>query len=354
MGHPSNLRRSSKAIHLLWLTLVVVGFSSCRQIDPPCPLPADTGELLQIPAGFPQVVFPADNALTQARWELGKKLFYDPVMSRTGTHSCASCHKTQYAMADDLPTSPGILDRPGTRNAPSLANVAYHPYLIREGSVPTLEMQVLVPIQESNEFDHNIVDISNRLQTDSAYVQMSRAAYGRIPDAFVITRAISTFERTLLSGNSLYDQYTAQGCREALSTSQRMGMELFFSTKTNCFQCHGGFNFTEYAFENNGLSEVYADVGRMRFTNDSADLAKFKVPSLRNVGFTAPYMHDGSVATLDAVIDHYDSGGAAHPSKSPLVQPLHLTDAEKRDLQAFLLALSDVQFLNAPRFQRAQ
>jgi cytochrome c peroxidase len=183
-------------------------------------------------------------------------------------------------------------------------------------------------------------------------VQMSREAYGRIPDPYVITRAISTFERTILSGNSPYDQYNAQGCREALSYSQYRGMELFFSSKTNCFRCHGGFNFTEYAFENNGLYTEYADIGRMRFTNDSADLAKFKVPSLRNVGYTAPYMHDGSLQSLTEVIDHYNMGGVAHPSKSPLVKPLQLKESEKHDLIAFLLALSDEQFLNDTRFHR--
>jgi cytochrome c peroxidase len=341
-----------KARVLLWMTWALIGGSACREIAPPCPLPENTGELLQVPEGFPPVDFPSDNAFTEARWRLGKKLFYDPVLSITGTHSCASCHKTEFAMADDLSTSPGILGRPGTRNVPSLANVAYHPYLIREGSSPTLEMQVLVPIQEANEFNHNIVDIGLQLQSDSVYVQMSRAAYGRLPDPFVITRAISTFERTLLSGNSPYDQYTAQGCREALTYSQERGMELFFSTKTNCFRCHGGFNFTGYAFENNGLYLEYADMGRMRFTNDSADLAKFKVPSLRNVAHTAPYMHDGSIASLSEVIEHYNRGGVAHPNKSPLVKPLHLKESEKEDLLQFLLSLSDEQFLKDPRFQQ--
>ncbi len=340
-----------KAAHGL-LLLVMVTAAACRKIEPPCPIPADSGELLQIPAGFPPMTFPADNALTEARWQLGKKLFYDPALSVTGTHSCASCHKTEHAMADNLSTSPGVLDRPGTRNAPSLANVGYQPYYLREGSLPTLEMQVLVPIQEANEFNHNIVDISDQLRADSAYVQMSRAAYGRLPDPFVITRAIGTFERTIISGNSRYDQYATQGCREALSSAELRGMDLFFSDKASCSKCHGGFNFTGYGFENNGLYEVYADVGRFRFSLDSTDLAKFKVPSLRNVAYTAPYMHDGSIASLAQVVDHYDGGGVAHPSKSPLVRPLHLTDAEKRDLVQFLTTLSDEHFVNDARFQQ--
>ncbi len=341
-----------KVLRILpWLVLVCLT-TACREIDPPCALPSPSGELLQVPQGFPPVPFPADNAFTEARWRLGKKLFYDPVLSVTGTHSCASCHKTQYAMADNLPTSPGVFDRPGTRNAPSLANVAYHPYLIREGSVPSLEQQVLVPVQEANEFDHSLLVIGQQLLTDSTYVQMSRAAYNRLPDPYVITFAIANFERTILSGNSPYDQFTAQGCKQALSTSQQRGMELFFSTKTNCFRCHGGFNFTEYAFENNGLYEVYPDVGRMRFTHDSTDLARFKVPSLRNLGYTAPYMHDGSMQSLSEVIAHYNGGGANHPSKSPLIKPLHLTETEKRELLDFLLSLSDEQFVADERFRQ--
>jgi cytochrome c peroxidase len=335
-----------------WVLVVLTGLlGGCREIDPPCALPAYSEELLQVPQGFPPVPFPADNALTEARWKLGKKLFYDPVLSVTGTHSCGSCHKTQFAMADNLATSPGILDRPGTRNAPSLANVAYQPYFLREGSLPSLEMQVLVPIQEANEFNHNIVDIAADLSGDSTYVQMSRAAYGRLPDPFVITSAISTFERTILSGNSPYDQYVTQGCNEAMSTSQLKGMTLFFSSKTDCYQCHGGFNFTDYALANNGLYAVYPDIGRMRFTGDSADLAKFKVPSLRNVGLTAPYMHDGSMQSLTDVVAHYDRGGADHPSKSSLIRPLHLKESEKQDLIAFLHALTDDHFVNDPRFQ---
>ncbi|HEX2899761.1 MAG TPA: cytochrome c peroxidase [Bacteroidia bacterium] len=336
---------------LLWVLLLAMLAVGCREIDPPCPLPPDDGSLLQVPQGFPEVPFPADNALTEARWKLGKKLFYDPVLSKTGTHSCGSCHKTSFAMADDQATSPGVFGRPGTRNAPTLANVAYHPYLLREGSVPTLEMQVLVPIQEANEFNHNIVDISVGLQTDSAYVRMSMEAYGRLPDPFVITRAISTFERTMLSGNSPYEQYTAQGCREALTAAQIRGMELFFSDRTHCGSCHGGFNFTNHAFENNGLYTEYSDIGRMRFTNDSTDLAKFKVPTLRNVGHTVPYMHDGSLQSLEEVVNHYNDGGKTHPSKSPLVKPLRLSESEKRDLIQFLLALSDERFLNDARFK---
>ncbi|MBL4709115.1 MAG: cytochrome-c peroxidase [Flavobacteriales bacterium] len=307
---------------------------------------AQAEALLNIPEGFPEMLFPKGNELTAERWELGKRLFYDKALSIDKSISCGSCHKPALAFADDRQFSDGAFNRPGTRNAPSLANVGYQPYLLREGSVSTLEMQVLVPIQEHNEFNHNIVDIAKELQKDSTYVIMSLQAYNRVPDAFVITRAISNFQRTILSGNSNYDKYINQGVRSALNTTERRGMTLFFSSQTNCSSCHGGFNFSNYSFENNGLDSVYTDNGRLRFTNDSADEALFKVPSLRNVGLTAPYMHDGRFSSLKEVVNHYNSGGKNHRNKSALIQALSLTDNEKSELVAFLYSLTDYEFVN--------
>lgn len=326
--------------------------SSCQK-EESSTVPAATVEerLLAIPEGFPEMEFPEGNELTKARWELGKRLFYDKILSIDKSISCGSCHKPALAFADDRPFSNGAFNRPGIRNAPSLANVGYHPYLLREGSVPTLEMQVLVPIQEHNEFNHNIVKIVEELKEDSVYVQMSFNAYEREVDGFVITRALSTFQRTMVSGNSAYDKYTYQGNQSALNSSEKRGMELFFSSRTNCSSCHGGFNFTNYSFENNGLDSIYADNGRFRLTNDSADEALFKVPSLRNVGFTAPYMHDGRFSTLEAVIEHYNHGGENHKHKSSLIQPLTLSQAEKDQLLAFLNSLTDYSFINDLKWQ---
>jgi len=308
-------------------------------------------ELLSTPEGFPKMEFPEGNELTKARWDLGKRLFYEKRLSIDNSISCGSCHQPSLAFAHNLALSPGVFNRAGTRNAPSLVNVGYHPYLLKEGSVPTLEMQVLVPIQEHNEFNHNIVDIVNELQRDSTYVTLSDQAYDRDLDAFVITRAISTFQRTMISGNSAYDKYTYQGNQSALNSSEKRGMELFFSSRTNCSSCHGGFNFTNYSFENNGLDSIYADNGRFRLTNDSADEALFKVPSLRNVGLTAPYMHDGRFSTLEEVIEHYDGGGENHKHKSSLIQPLTLSQAEKDELLAFLNSLTDYSFINDLKWQ---
>jgi cytochrome c peroxidase len=327
--------------------LLLLSLWACRK-EPDLPL---AEPLLKVPAGFPEPVFPADNALSPQRWALGKRLFYDPVLSRDSTLSCASCHRAAQAFADSLPFSPGVGGLPGTRNAPTLANVAYHPYLLREGGVPTLEMQVLVPIQEHNEFDFNIVLVAERLQRDTAFVQASLEAYGRTPDPFVLTRALACFERTLLSGESRYDREVFQQRPGSLDAAEKRGMDLFFSDKAGCSGCHGGFNFTAYAFENNGLYAQYADPGRFRLTGKEDDRGRFKVPTLRNVARTAPYMHDGSLPTLEQVVEHYDFGGKGHPNQSPLVRPLGLTAQEKAGLVAFLRALTDEAFLSDPKFQ---
>lgn len=300
--------------------------------------------LLEVPKGFPAVPWPADNSFTQARWDLGKKLFYDPILSIDGSKSCASCHHPTLAFADTLPTTPGVFNRPGTRNAPSLANVAYQPYYLREGSLPTLEMQVLVPIQEENEFAHNIVDIAEELKKIPEYVAMSKAAYGRDPDAFVITRAIATFERTLISGNSAFDKFR-NGDTTAISNAAKRGLYLFYGGNQPCSACHGDFNFTNYAFENIGLYESYTDIGRERFTNNPLDNGRFKVPSLRNAAVTGPYMHDGSLKTLRDVLNHYNTGGKNHPNKSKLIKPLNLTNQDLDDLEAFLHSLTDYRFI---------
>lgn len=333
------------------ILLLAVLLFACQK-ESPEPSPVEPEPLLAVPAGFSAPEFPAGNELTAARWALGKKLFYDPVLSRDSTLSCASCHHAAKAFSDTVAFSPGVGGLPGTRNAPTLANIGYHPYFTREGGVPTLEMQILVPIQEHNEFDFNILLIAERLLRDTAYVRMSREAYDREPDAFVITRSIACFERTFVSGQSRYDQYFFQGKNTALTATEKRGMDLFFSEKTNCSQCHAGFNFTNYAFENNGLYSNYPDPGRFRLTELESDRARFKVPTLRNVALTAPYMHDGSLQTLEAVVEHYNSGGQPHPNKSALLRPLDLTAAEKTDLVAFLRSLTDNAFVNNPKFRQ--
>ena len=344
-----NIKIRAFTYNLATISALLLFFPACHK-NKDTRLIIEEENFINIPAGFPPMEFPSDNAFSKARWELGKKLFFDPIMSIDSTISCASCHKPHLAFSDDVALSNGVFNRAGTRNAPSLGNVGYQPYFIREGSVPTLEMQVLVPIQEHNEFNHNIVDLSEQLTNIPAYRQLSIEAYSRSIDPFVITRALGNFERSLISGNSAYDKYI-NGNENALNAQEKKGLELFFSAKTNCSSCHSGFNFTDYTFQNNGLYENYNDLGRMRFTNDSADLALFKVPSLRNVALSKPYMFNGQFTSLQEVLEHYNAGGQNHPNKSPKISPLNLNPTELKELEAFLSSLSDYEFINNPRWK---
>lgn len=329
------------------LLLTVVAVSCSKTSIPVGPEPA----LMAIPKGFTQMNIPSDNAFSISRWQLGKRLFYDKTLSVNNTISCGSCHKASLAFSDSVALSNGVNEAAGTSNAPTLANVGYQTSYTRAGGVPTLEMQVLVPIQEHNEFNTSILDIVQKLSADATYQSMAQEAYSRSIDPYVITRALACFERSLISGNSRFDQYYYQGKSNALSAEELQGMQLFFSERTNCSGCHSDFNFTNYRFENNGLYQQYSDSGRMRFTHLESDRARFKVPTLRNIAFTAPYMHDGSISSLEAVIEHYNSGGATHPNKSALIRPLQLSPQEKASLVAFLKSLSDYTFIRNKKFK---
>ncbi|MBK8698827.1 MAG: c-type cytochrome [Saprospiraceae bacterium] len=303
-----------------------------------------------IPKGFPSPAIPPDNEVTADRIQLGRSLFYDPVLSADSSRSCASYHRQQFAFADNVAFSEGIKGRKATRNSPSLGNVVYQEKLLREGGLSSLEMQVLVPVQEHNEFDFNLLKVAARLKRMPYYVDLAAKAYGRQPDEYVITRAIATFERSLFSGESRYDDFFYNGKTAALTATEKRGKDLFFSEKTSCSKCHSGFLFTNQTYANNGLYEIYPDEGRMRLTGKPEDNGVFKIPSLRNVGVTAPYMFDGSLAALDDVIKHYETGGIPHINKHPEIKPFQLTPEERKDLIAFLESLTDVGFLTNPDF----
>jgi cytochrome c peroxidase len=336
MNHSSS---SAKLFRRLAPAIVAALLGACS-VDPQ-PID-DTEPLIDVPAGFPEQVYPADNQPTSERVALGKRLFFDTRMSNGNDVSCATCHEPAKAFTDGVPASFGTFRRAGTRNAPSLANVGYLPYLMREGGVPTLEMQILVPIQEHAEFDLEAPALVARLALDSSIQQMSRAAYGRPLDIWVITRSIASFERTLVSGRSRVDE-------GRLTEAERRGRQVF--TRSNCGTCHGGSLYTDHRFACNGLLETYTDKGRARLTNRASDEAVFRVPSLRNVGRTAPYLHNGSIGTLREVIERYNLGGFQHPNKDTAIVQLGLTALECADLEAFLLALTDDRFTTNPRFR---
>jgi len=291
--------------------------------------------------GFPDPPSPADNLPTSNRLALGKRLFSDPILSRDSSISCASCHIESLAFTDGLPKSKGVRGKTAFRNAPSLINCAYLPNTMWDGGVPTLEQQVLAPISNPLEMDFDANKIVSRILAHPTYPELFRRAYGEAPSVYSLTRAISCYERTLVSGTSRYDRFLYGHDTSALSAREKRGKDLFFGEKCECFHCHGEYNFTDNSFKNNGIYANYPDSGRARITLKKSDLGSFRVPSLRNVARTAPYMHDGSLPTLDAVIDHYISGGKANPNKSGLLKPMHLTAQEKQDLIAFLKALTD-------------
>ena len=304
--------------------------------------------ILNIPSHFPDISIPEDNKLTPERIELGRKLFFSNILSRDNSLSCASCHNPEIAFANHNRTTPGIENRPGTRNVPSIFNMVFFNTFLKEGAVHTLEQQVLVPVQEHNEFDSDWTTILNKLNSNKEFLDMLKKAKYIFPgetkimekyQVYSVIRPIAAYERTLLSTNSKYDKYL-QG-REQLNDEEEIGRRLFFSDSLSCSKCHSGVLFTDVSFYNNGLYEEYKDVGRNRFTNDKKDIGKFKVPSLRNVELTYPYMFDGSLATLDDVIQHYENGGKNHPNKSPLIKGFKLTPNEKECLKKFLYTLSD-------------
>jgi len=300
-----------------------------------------------VPTGFPTPVLDSFPSYNQVK--LGRKLFFDPVLSADNTISCATCHNPSLAFTDTLSVSIGIKGRLGFRNSISLANVVYQTRLLREGGLPTLEMQVLVPIQEHAEFDNNILRIAEKLNRIQEYVSMSVDAYGRVPDAYVITRSLAAFQRTIFSGDSRYDRFLRGEIN--LTEEEMRGMSLFNGQKAGCASCHSGFLFTNQGYENNGLFEEYeTDPGRKRLTGTDQDEGRFKVPSLRNVGLTYPYMHDGSLRTLEEVVDFYNRGGSGHRNKNPIVRPLFLSEDEKQSLVVFLHSLSDHTFNKNPLY----
>ena len=297
-----------------------------------------------IPKGFPEFSIPVDNPITEDKIKLGKMLFFDKMLSRDSSISCASCHNPEYAFTDQLKKSIGIKGRVSTRNSPTLMNVAYNSSFLRDGVNPSLEAQVIVPIHEKNEFDFHILLAAERMKKNNEYVQLSIKAFGEEPNPKIISNAIATYERTLLSGYSRFDKFYYYGDSTALSTSEVRGMKLFFND-LNCTSCHSGFNFSNGGIVNIGLYEKYNDIGKMRVSLNEIDNGKFKVPTLRNISVTYPYMHDGSLGSLNEVIDHYISGGKMNPNKDKRIEPIKITQNEKIDLIAFLESLTDSSFI---------
>ncbi|HRG84859.1 MAG TPA: cytochrome c peroxidase [Chitinophagales bacterium] len=322
-------------------------FSSCAK-DPKIIVEPDA-YVLNVPSGFVFPNIPEDNPLTTAKIALGKKLFYEKALSVDSTISCGTCHKQEFAFSDNVAVTAGVEGRLGFRNAPTLTNIAWSPEMLMDGGNPTLETQVYVPIETHFEMDFNMVLLVNRLNADDEYVDAFNNVFGTNPDPFGITRALAAFERTIISGNTRFDQYYYQGKTEVLNEQEINGMQLFFSPALKCASCHSGYLFTDFTYQNNGFFADYsADSGRARISLLSEDVGKFKVPTLRNIALTGPYMHNGQINSLEAIIDSYANGGSGHVNQSELIQGFVLTAQEKENLILFLNTLTDNQFINNP------
>ncbi|MDQ1090170.1 MULTISPECIES: cytochrome-c peroxidase [unclassified Siphonobacter] len=280
--------------------------------------------------------------------ELGKKLFFDPILSEDRTISCASCHKPEFAFADTMSFSLGVRNTPGERNTPSAMNLAGRLQLFWDGRSSSLEMQALEPIANPTEMNLPIAEAVSRLNGDKFYAKAFRKLYKSDVTATQLAEVIAAYERTLETSNTPYDRYI-NGDDAAMSASAIRGRNLFIG-KANCANCHSGEDFTADRFKNIGLfdGKDLLDQGRFRIVKDSTYLGHFKVPGLRNVALTAPYMHNGMFKTLREVINYYNhpdqfvkNGFNRDPSLST---PLNLSEGDITDLEAFLHALTDDQF----------
>jgi cytochrome c peroxidase len=343
---------------------------------------------LRLPPGFPRPVIPADNPLTPEKVELGRFLFYDKRLSGNQTQSCGSCHEQSRAFTDGRALGIGSTGEVHPRGAMALANVAYFPALTWANPlVRSLEEQALVPLFGETPVELGLAgrqdELLARLAADALYPQRFAAAFPEEASPISLrnlTRALASFQRTLISGRSPYDRFVYGGEPDALSVSAKRGLELFNGEELECFHCHGGYafmdstydqnsTFKEANFHNTGLYNLDArgaypagNQGLYELSGEDRDRGRFRAPSLRNVAVTAPYMHDGSVATLEEALLHYarggrkvDSGagaggGSLKPNKSLFVRPFDLTEQEKQDVLEFLRSLTDPELLTDPRF----
>ena len=284
---------------------------------------------------------PAENPLTTEKVTLGKMLFADPVLSRDRSVACSTCHLPEQAFTDELPNAKGVFGRIGPRRVPKLINRGYGRSFFWDGRIATLEEQVLQPVINSLEMDLTLPEAVARLQADQRYVAEFQNAFGDEPNQEDLARALASYVRTVLSGDSPYDRYVA-GDPGALNEEERLGLQVF-RTKGNCLTCHMGPNLTDERFHNTGVAYKegeFVDDGRFVATKRPQDRGAFKTPTLRDVALTPPYMHDGSLRTLEDVIDDYDKGGTPNPNLDPEISELRLTDKEKAALVAFLKALT--------------
>ncbi|MBL7813837.1 MAG: cytochrome-c peroxidase [Saprospiraceae bacterium] len=327
----------------VFFLFVLVALSACKKDD-------TTTELTFVkPVHFPEPTYKFENnRITRAGFELGRILFYDGDLSRDGSISCGSCHLQSAAFTHHgHDVSHGIDDRIGSRNAPPVMNLAWGKTFFWDGGVHDLDLFAIAPIENPLEMDETFANVVSKLKKKAVYPPLFQKAFGTTEiSGPLVLKALSQFQLMLVSAESRYDKFRL-GDTNALTADEKTGLEL---VKTKCGNCHAGELFTDDSFRNNGIQH-FGDKGRFRITLNDDDAYKFKVPSLRNLQYTAPYMHDGRFLTLDAVVEHYRKGVRQSPNIDPSVSNgISITDDEKQKILTFLSALNDENFIRNKEF----
>lgn len=326
---------------LLPFSALLLAVAACQPAQEQAAAPAlDNNPMqLKLPLGIdaPPPI-PADNPITPAKVELGRQIFFDARLSSDGTVSCATCHNPVMGFTDGRPTSMGTKAQIGGRSAPSVINLAYAPNgVFWDGRAKDLEDQAKGPIQNPIEMSNTHEAAVRRLNTIPGYREQFQQVFGSADITIDnVAKAIATFERTVISGNSPWDRFL-KGDQNALSDQAKRGWDIY-QKKANCIACHAGFNLTDNQFHNIGVGfdKPNPDLGRYLVTKAEDDRGRFKTPTLREITYTAPYMHDGSEKTLEDVIEFYNKGGNKNPQLDERIKPLNLTAQEKADLLALL------------------
>lgn len=313
-------------------------------------MPIGSRAAIAAPLGLPAVSFPADNPPTIETIALGRILFYEKKLSADNTVSCASCHDPKFGFADPRPLSLGVGGKRGNRNAPPVLNAVYHPVQFWDGRAPTLEEQAAGPIGNPMEMNHSLEDCIRKLNSDTRYVALFNKAFGAGGVTMDrLKKAIASFERTLICGDSPFDRYQFGGDEKALSAAAKRGLAIFRDkNRGNCAVCHSigekDALFTDGKFHNigEGISPEgeILDLGRFEQTKVDADKGAFRTPTLRNIAKTAPYMHDGRIRSLKEVVDFYVGGGSSNPNLDKEIKELKLNGRERDDLVEFMESLT--------------
>ncbi len=329
--------------YIFFLAVLALMSVSCRKVV----VKETDGFGFRQPSYFPDPVYPfGQNTITRERYELGRELFYSPVLSSDNTISCGTCHSQVHGFADhNLAFSMGVDGQLGTRNAPPIFNLAWQPHFMWDGGVNHLEMFSIAPITNPVEMNETMAGVMEKLNTSEHWKSRFLKAYGtdEVTDQMLF-RALTQYMLLVISDRSKYDEMRRG--KVPFSEQEQAGYALF---QSKCASCHAEPMFTDYSFRNNGLDETFTDVGRALITQNAVDEGTFKVPTLRNVMLTYPYMHDGRFFTLNEVLDHYSEGVQHSSTLDPLLENgIPLTAQEKEDIKAFLRTLTDHALMSDP------